>query len=46
MPRPGMRVELACNNGEMAQLVIGSDDGGATTGSILLGSEARKAVIR
>lgn len=45
-PRPGLKVELACNNGGMAQLVIGSSDGLSGTGKIVLGTEEQKAVIR
>jgi hypothetical protein len=45
-PRPGLRVKLACNGGDMAQLVVGSGSGGAQFGAIMRDGESQKAVIR
>lgn len=45
-PRPGLRVKLACNGGDMAQLVVGPEGGNAQFGAIMRDGESQKAVIR
>lgn len=45
-PRRGLSVKMACNTGEMAQLLIETAEAGSGTGEIVIGGRKEGAVIR